>query len=479
VEADEGLMERYLEGEKIGDAELAPVVTRAIQQGSLVPVFATSAAREIGVAEMLDVIAAFFPSPVEAGPAKATKPGTDEQVERAPTVEAPFGAQVFKVMSDPFVGKMTFFRVYSGRLASDEPLYLPRTGKRERSGGLFAVLGKEQQSVPAAVAGQIVCITKVDTPQVSDTICAENDAVVFAPIKFPTPMVSLAIQPQSRNDETRLSTGLSKLTDEDATFVTRRDPQTRELVVTGMSTLHLDVMLARLRSRFDVNVNTREPKIPYLETITATSEAKYRHKKQTGGRGQYGEVYLRLEPNQRGAGFEFLDEIVGAAIPNQFIPAVEKGVRETMELGVLAGYPVVDLKCAVFDGSYHTVDSSEQAFKTAAHNAFREAFAEARPCLLEPIVNIEITVPSKFMGDVTSDINGRRGRVQDVQQIGDLQVIKAQCPMADLLRYSTELRSMTGGEGSFTMEFSHYDLVPHSKVEQIVAAAQKAKEEAK
>ena len=477
VEADEALMERYLEGETISKEELAPVVTKAILEGSLVPVFATSADKETGVSEMLDLVAAYFPSPVDAGAVSGVKPGTEEEVTREPSVDAPFSAQVYKVITDPFVGKMAFLRVFSGKLASDAPLYLPRTGKKERSGGMYSVQGKEMKAVDGVVAGQIFCVSKVEVLQIGDTVCNDHDPIEFPRIKFPTPMVSLAIMPETRGDESRLSSGLAKLADEDPTFVVRRDAQTGEQIVTGMSTLHLDIMLDRLKSRFDAGVTTSEPKIPYLETILSTAEAKYKHKKQSGGRGQYGDVSLRVEPNERGAGFEFIDEIVGGVIPNQFIPAVEKGIRETLEQGVLSGNQVVDVKVAAFYGSYHTVDSSEQAFKTAASNAFKLAFKDAKPCLLEPIVNIETTIPSQFMGDATSDINGRRAGVQDVETLGDMTVIKASCPLAELLRYSTELRSMTGGEGSFTMEFSHYDVVPHLKQEQIIAAAEKAKEE--
>jgi len=476
VEADEGLMERYLEGETISDEELSSVVSKAIVEGTLVPVFATSASKELGITELLDTIAMFFPSPVDAGPVTGTKPDSKEEVRLDPSEDAPFSAQVFKVMSDPFVGKVTFFRARTGSSAAVTPLYLPRTGKSERTGGFFTVMGKEQQPVESVVAGQIFCTAKVDAFRIGDTVCDEKSPVVYPEISFPTPMVSLAVRPESRGDESRLSGSLAKLAEEDPTFRVERNVQTKEMIITGTSTLHLEIMLARLKARFNVNVVTHEPKIAYLETIVGTAEAKYRHKKQTGGRGQFAEVYLRLEANERGAGFEFLDEIVGGAVPRQFIPAVEKGLRETMAEGVIAESQVVDIKVALFDGSFHAVDSSEAAFKIATRNAFREGFLKAKPVLLEPIVNIEVTVPSQFMGDVTGDINGRRGRVNDVESIGDMQAIKAICPLAELQRYSTELRSMTGGQGSFTMEFSHYDIVPSMKQQQIVDAVQKAKE---
>ena len=477
VEADEELMMRYLDGEDITQEVLLNTLSLAFRKRMVVPVFATAGQSDKGVEELLDAFASFFPSPfeVERNATLMARAGEQEIVVK-PT-DPDFSAIVFKSMTDPFVGKMNFFRVLSGTVTNDVPVYNIRTGKKERLANLYRMQGKEQETVQSAGPGDLVCVAKVEDVTISDSLCADGRHVKFPELAFPKPMVSLAVEPQSRGDEQKISGALTTLADEDPTFSVFRDTVTHELIVTGMSTLHLDVMLSRLKRRFDVEVTTKEPDIAYKETVTAKAEAQYRHKKQTGGRGQFADVSLRVEPRPRGSGFEFLDEVVGGRVPNQFIPAVEKGAREQLESGVIAGYPIVDTAVALFDGGFHAVDSSEQAFKTATRNAFQKAFLDARPVLLEPIVNIEITVPSKCMGDITSDLNGRRGRVQDVETLGTLQIIRAQVPLAEIAKYSTELRSMTAGEGSYTIEFSHYDTVPARIQEQIVAKA-KARQEA-
>jgi elongation factor G len=331
--------------------------------------------------------------------------------------------------------------------------------------------------VDSVAPGDILCVTKMEDFRLDDTLCAAGSRLMLKPTGYPTPMTALAVRTQSRDDDQKVHAGLQVLAEGDPTFTIQRDQQSAELVITGMSSLHLDVMLSRLKRRYDVSVETHEPSTPYRETITRVATGRYRHKKQTGGRGQFGEVYLRLEPNTRGAGFEFLDEVVGGAIPRQFIPAVEKGIRETLDRGVIAGYPVVDVKAAVYDGSYHTVDSSEAAFKMAASRAFQEIFEQAKPVLLEPIGLIEVTIPTEFMGDVTGNLTGHRGRILGMDQDGALLVLKAEIPMAEVTRYSTELKSMTGGEGTFTLSFSHYEVVPAQVQQEIVARRQKAKEE--
>jgi len=467
IEADEELMLRYLDGEEISGEEILKTLAPAFKAGTVVPVFCTSVSKDIGVTELLNAIVSYFPSPEEVE-RHATKVGGDEELT-VKAEDSEFSAIVFKSMTDPFVGKMNFFRVISGTISADTSVFNSRTHKKERLANLYRMQGKEQEPVQQAGPGDMICVAKLEDVTISDTLCADQRRVAFDTIVFPKPMVSLAVEPKSRGDEQKISGALSKLADEDPTFTVYRDTVTKELIITGTSALHLDVMLSRLKRRFDVEVTTKEPDIAYKETITAAATAQYRHKKQTGGRGQYGEVYLRLEPRERGEGFEFLDETVGGSVPNQFIPAVEKGSREMLEQGVIAGYPVVDVAVALYDGSFHPVDSSEQAFKTATRNAFTQAFNSAKPVLLEPIVNIEITVPSKYMGDITSDLNGRRGRVQDVETMGSLQVIRAQVPLGEIAKYSTELRSMTAGEGSYTIEFSHYDTVPARVQEQIVA----------
>ncbi|HHT9153481.1 MAG TPA: elongation factor G, partial [Candidatus Hypogeohydataceae bacterium YC40] len=435
-----------------------------------------SSKKLLGIEELLEVIGDFTPNPMGV-----TRKGVDLEKNEEMTIkgqeDAPFSAQVFKCITDPFVGKLVFFRVFSGTLAGDLSFYNSHTKKVEKAGQLLKVFGKEQQPLPRAIAGDIVAMTKVEAIGISDTLCSPRKHIKFEPINFHNPMVSLAVEPKNLGAEQKLSGSLAKLAEEDPTFKVTRDSQTGELIVTGISNLHLDIMLNRLKRRFDVEVNTHEPKIPYKETVTAEADAQYKHKKQTGGRGQYGEVYIRLEPLERGQGFEFETAIVGGKIPGQYVPAVEKGVRETMVKGVIAGYPVVDVKVVLYDGSYHTVDSSEAAFKLAASKAFQKAFMEAKPVLLEPIVNIEITIPPEFMGEISGNLTSRRGRIIGVDTLGKMQVIKASVPMAEITRYETELKSMTGGQGSYSVEFSHYDIVPSFLIQNIVAQGKKKEEE--
>ena len=477
IESDDALMERYLGGEEIGNEELMAAAGRALAKGNLVPVFCCAAEKDIGVDELLEGIVALFPSPVEGLQRRGHKPGTDEEVERPASFDAPFSAQVFKALYDPYVGKLAYFRIFSGTLKPEDGLYNAREEKREKLYHIYRVQGKEQEEVESAAAGDIVAVAKIETLEVSDTVCAESDPVVFPPLKFPEPMVSRAAEPKSRADEQRMSTALARIVSQDRTFKVGRDPQTGELIITGMSDLHLDVVCSKLRRKpFEVEMTLKEPRIPYKETISGKAQGHYRHKKQTGGRVQFAEVYLRVEPLPRGSEFEFVDDIYGGSIPNQYVPAIEKGVREKMATGVLAGYPVADVRVSVYDGKHHEVDSSEAAFKIASRRAFADGFTNAKPILLEPIVNIEITVPSKYMGDITGDLSGRRGRIQGMDTAGDQQVIKATVPLSAISNYSTQLRSITGGEGSYTVEFSHYEPVPPNLQEAIVAKAARAKE---
>jgi len=478
IESDEDLMTRYLEEEEIAPEEIMAAASKAVAQGTLVPVFCCAAEKGIGVGEMLDALVSIFPSPADGLPRQGSKPGGEEAetVTLPPAPDAPFSAQVFKTLYDPFVGKLAYFRIYSGTLRPEDGLYNAREGKREKLGHLYRVQGEKQEEVDSAAAGQIVAVAKIENLEVSDTLCSDAEPVVYPPLAFPTPMVSRAAEPKTRGDEQRMSTALARIASQDKTFLEGRDPQTGELVITGMSDLHLQVIMSKLSAKpFEVEMVLKEPRIPYKETITAKADGHYRHKKQTGGRGQFAEVYLRLEPLERGGEFEFVDEIYGGSIPRQFVPAVEKGVRETMVQGVIAGYPAVDFRVAVYDGKHHDVDSSEAAFKIASARAFSQAFRDARPVLLEPIVNIEVTIPTKYMGDISGDLSGRRGRIQGMGTEGDQQIIQAQVPLAAVANYSTQLRSMTGGEGSYTMEFSHYEAVPANVQQEIVAKAGKAK----
>jgi len=474
VEANDELLEKYLGEEQISAEELSSAFVGSMVAGQVVPILCCSTVKGIGVKEVMDFLAMNTPSPVEG--LKRRYQSGEEEVEITPDPNGPFIAQVFKCLTDPFVGKVSFFRVFSGTMTAGQ-VYNSRTGRAEKVTQIFRPQAREQEQVERAIPGDIIGVTKVEGIAISDTLCDREANVSLPKLIFPQPMVAVAVEPKARGDEQRISEALSKIADEDPTFKVSRDTQTNELVITGMSTLHLDVILSRLKNRFGVEVTTKEPKIPYRETITRNAEGKYRHKKQTGGRGQFAEVWLRIEPLERGAGFEFVDEIVGGAIPSQFIPAVEKGIREAMQQGIIAGYPVQDLRVRVYDGKDHPVDSSEAAFKIAAARAFKNAFMEAKPVLLEPIVNMEIVVPSKYMGDISGDLNSRRGRIVNVDASGDMQIIKAQVPMAEVMNYATQLRSITGGTGSFTMEFSHYDVVPARIAEAVIAKSKPREEE--
>lgn len=475
IECDDDLMEKYLGGENISKDEMAAVFRQAVASGSVVPVLCCAAKEQIGLKETLEFLASCAPSPGEAPPRKATDKAGDE-VELLPDPAAPFCARVFRTTVDVHVGKLVFFRVYSGSLGEDLAVMVSRTGKTERLGHIYSVFGKDQNEVSETVPGDILCVSKVESLMFNDTLCSPGSALTMAPIRFPTPMMSLAVEPHSRDDEEKISVGLQKLAENDPSFLIERDAQSRELVITGMGTLHLEVALSKLKRRYNISVDSHEPSTPYHETITRKGEGRYKHKKQTGGHGQYGEVYLRIEPAERGEGFEFVDEIKGGVIPHQYVPAVEKGIREALQQGKVAGYPVVDVKATVYYGSFHAVDSSEAAFKIAASRAFQLAFEQCKPVLLEPVVKVEVTIPSEFMGDVTANLSGHRGRILGMDHVGQMQVLQAEIPLAEVRRYNTELKSITGGEGSFTLEFSHYERVPEHIQQQIIASKKQQQE---
>jgi elongation factor G len=508
VECDEALMEKYLIEGSVTDEELNGVIHKALATGTIIPIFCTSAKKEIGVSELLQALALYALSPVEGKRRTATQGSGDkaQEVTLEPTETAEFTAQVFKTLSDKFVGNLSFLRIYSGKLTGEQPLVNTRNGKSSRTGGLLQMQGKSQKTVPEGIAGDIVAVAKVEDLHVGDTVTAHAHGVKLPVLVFPTPMFGLAVEPKSRGDEQKISGSLHKIADEDPTFVVTRDNQTKEMVMTGMSQLHLEVVQHRLKRRFDLEVITKEPKIPYRETITTHAEASYRHKKQSGGRGQFGEVHLRVYPLSREISteeelleqfankdkfekmrsahyddhfnFAFIDHIVGGTIPNQFIPAVEKGCKELLERGALAGYRIQDVAVEVFFGKDHPVDSSEAAFKIAGRMAFKTAFLQARPVLLEPIVNLEVTVPSKYTGSILSDLNTKRARIENQDSLpGDLAVIMAKAPLAEVTRYAAQLGSITQGQGSYSMEFSHYDQVPGNVQQQIVSKAKVAADE--
>jgi elongation factor G len=482
VELDEDLMMRYLEGETVAPDELRRAAHDAIAQGKLVPVLCVCTRKDLGLRELLDLIAGCGLGPADIHRFGTRGTASDAPVEEIlPAEDGTLVAQVFKTVNDQFMGKLSYLRILTGRLAHDTTIVNLRSGKTTKTGHIYILQGKQQEEVHQAIAGDIVAIAKFDDLHVSDTISnvGGNSTVSnfrVPPIKFPVPMVPRAVQPKARDDETKMSAGLAKIADEDPTFSIRRDTQTHELVVSGMSDLHLDVIQQRLKHRHKLEMNTHVPQVPYLETIQADAEANHRHKKQTGGRGQFAEVHLRVRPRERGQGFNFVNAVKGATIPNQFIPAVEKGVREQMEKGVISGNQVVDTEVEVFFGKDHPVDSSEQAFKTAGATAFRKAFEQSAPVLLEPIVSIEVTIPSAKFGDISADLSTRRGHITGMDSLpGNLQIIRAEVPLAEVLTYASQLKSMTGGQGSFTMEFKSYDPVPPNIQLQIVDRYKKSR----
>lgn len=478
VETDDDLMNRYLEGETLTVPDLREAAHRAIAQGKLVPIVCVSARKDLGVKELIGLLIDCSLNPADVH--RLALQEDEAEVELEPHEDGEVIAQVFKTTNDQFMGKLSYLRILSGRIASDTVLVNLRSGKTSKVNHLYRLQGKNQEEVKEAIAGDIVAIAKFDDLHVSDTVSSSANGQTthlhLPPIKFPTPMVPRAVEPKTREDEPKISAGLAKIADEDPTFTFRRDPQTHELVISGMSELHLDVIQNRLKNRYKLDMTTHIPHVPYLETITGTAEAHHRHKKQTGGRGQFADVHLRIRPRDRGEGFNFVDAIKGGVIPGQYIPAVEKGVREQLDKGVISGNSVVDVEAEVFFGGYHPVDSSEQAFKTASASAFRKAFLDARPVLLEPIVNLEVTVPTEKFGDISADLSTRRGHITGMEALpGGQQVIQATVPLSEVLRYATDLKSMTAGQGSYTMEFKSYEPVPPNVQQTIVDKWAKAR----
>jgi len=482
VESDEAMMEAYLGGEEIPPEKLQAAVASAMVEGTVAPVLFTSAKGEVGIAELMDAIASYFPSPEQAGATPCLDGEGDEAGEVAVDVDPgkPFVGQAFKVATDPFIGKLVWVRILQGAVTSDTAYALAGEKKTTKIGHLFKVMGKDTQEAKQAVAGDIIALAKVEEIQYGMVLHTEPKPMFRAMPPVPTPMFSLAVAPKSRGDEQKISGVLAKLAEEDPTFGVNRDSQTNEMVISGIGDLHLRVELAKMKGRFDLDVDTKPPRIPYRETILAKAEGHHRHKKQTGGAGQFGEVYLRVEPLERGEGFDFVNDLFGESIPRQFLPAIEKGIHEVLNKGAIAGYPLQDVRVSVYDGKHHPVDSKEVAFKTAGRNAFLDAIEKAKPAILEPIVSMEITIPANNMGDIASDLSGRRGRILGQDMLpGNQCLVKAQAPLAEVMQYDSQLRSATGGQGSFTMELSHYEAVPGNVQQQIVAAAKTDKDEEK
>lgn len=484
VEMDEEIMEKYLGGEEPDDSHLHKALEQAMISGHVVPILFTDAKADVGVKELIEVICRHFPSPIEARPWPMTE--TDGQEKSHEYEDGPAShlmAHVFKVTTDPFVGKLSVFRVHQGKAVGSAQVAVGGARKALKLGHIFHLQGKDHKEVPEIIAGDIGAVAKIEELHTGDVMRDDPKAPALHPksVTYPTPMFGLAITPKARGDEQKISTQLQKLAEEDPTFKWQTDRQTHEIVVNGMGELHLRLMLERMKNR-GVQVDTKPPKIAYRETIQLTAEGHHRHKKQTGGAGQFGEVFLRVEPlpadsssarANGGSGLEIVNEVFGGAIPGQFIPAVEKGIHDLMEQGPIAGYPIQDVKVAITDGKHHPVDSKEVAFRAAGKLAFKDAVLKAKPALLEPIVNMEVTIPEDKMGTITGDLSGKRGRIQGTDMLpGGLAVVKAQAPLSEVMQYQSQLKSVTGGQGSFVMEFSHYEPAP-PQVQQAVAAAYK------
>ncbi|MFQ5913590.1 MAG: elongation factor G [Nitrospinota bacterium] len=471
AEGEDELLEKYLESGDLSNEEILKGLAAGVREGKVVPALCGSAAKLIGVQPLLTAVAELLPSPLQRPAVSANNPANGEPVTVRPDEGGPLNARVFKTVSDPYAGRLSFFRVFSGKLSSDSTVFNGTQGERERVGQLYNIRGKEQ--IPAGVisAGDFGAVAKLKATKTGDTLCDEKSVAVFGPIGFPKPAISFAVVPKTKGDEEKISTAIQRLMEEDAALELSRDPQTKEMIISGLGDLHLEVALEKMKRKFGVEVEFKTPRVPYKETIRGLAKAQGKYKKQTGGRGQYGDTWIEISPRSRGGGFEFVNNIVGGAIPRQYIPAVQKGIVETMHAGVLAGYPVTDVQVKLYDGSFHSVDSSEMAFKIAGSMAFKKAFKDAKPVLLEPIMNMEISVPSDLVGDVIGDLNSRRGKVLGMKPVGATSVVEAQVPLAEVLTYAITLRSITADRGSFTMEFSRYEELPGQVAEKVIAGA--------
>ncbi len=480
AESDDSLMEKYLGGESLTDAEMAEGLKKGIAAGRIIPIFAGDGYFLVGVKTLMDCIVGSFPTAANTAEVKAFRAGSEEQVNVPCREEGQPLAFVFKTFIEPHAGNLNFFRVYSGYLETGQDLYNANDSKSEKIGQLFYPMGKDRIDAGRVTVGDIGIAVKLKETGTGDTLCPKANQLVLPGISLPKPSISEAISTKSKDDDAKIGPALAKLHEEDPTFTFGYVPEIRQTLINGLGELHLDIMVGRLKRRFNIEVNRIKPRIPYRETITKTVQSvEYKHKKQTGGHGQYGHVVIRLEPQPRGAGFEFVDEIVGGVIPNNFIPSVEKGIRAAMNEGAVAGYQIVDVKVALHFGSYHEVDSSGTSFEIAGAGALKKGMLEAGPVLLEPVVKLEVAAPEEYAGQVMGDLNSRRGRIQGMDSVKGVQVIKATVPQAELYKYSTALRSMTQGRGSFEMEFSHYEEVPYEITQKIIAESKKEKEEAK
>ena len=471
AESDEKLMDKYFETGALTPEEFRAGLKKSILNHQIFPVFAASGLANVGAQTLLNAFLSYLPSPVEAGNVKVLIGGAEKTVPPSP--DAPFAAIVFKTISDPYTGRISLMRVLSGRINPDATVANLGRETDEKLGGLFFLQGKEQVAAGQAKAGDIVATAKLKITVTGDSLSAKGSGITLAPIVFPLPSISFAIEPKTRADEDRISQATHRIIEEDPTVRIERDPNTSQLLISGNGELHVRIITERLKKRYNVDVDLKPPKISYLETIKGRSDVQGRHKKQTGGRGQFGDCWIKFEPLPRGKDFEFDDKIFGGSIPRNFIPSVEKGIQEARKKGVLAGYPTVDFKAILYDGSYHDVDSSDIAFKIAATKAYKKGIREAKPTLLEPVMNVEIYTPETYMGDIMGNLNGRRGKVQGMEQKGPMRVLKAQVPMSEMLDFEPTLTSITGGRGSFLMEFDHYEEAPSHIQQKIIADAVK------
>lgn len=474
-ETDDALLEKYLDGQELSLDELKRALRKATLERQVFPILFGSSTRQIGIDRLLDAVADYLPSPIDEGEPEGKNPSTGEVEKRKPDPSAPFSAYVFKTISDPFAGKLSVMRVMSGTLNHDGACYNSNKQSKEKIAHMFRLEGKKQEPAKDVSVGDIVAAAKLKDITTGDTLCDEKAPIQYAGPPHFSPVISFALEPKSKADEEKVPQGLHRMMEEDLTIEVHRDEETRDFILSGMGQQHIEIIVEKLKRKYGADVVLKAPKVPYKETIRGKASAQGRLKKQTGGRGQFGDTWLRVEPLPHGGGFQFVDEIVGGAIPRNYIPAVEKGIREAMTGGYLAGYPMVDLRVTLYDGSYHDVDSSDMAFKIAASLGFKNAVEKAKPVLLEPIMNMDVTVPDECMGDVIGDLNSRRGKVLGMDTKGHSQIIKSKVPMSEVLKYAPDLRALTSGRGEFHLEFSHYEELPSHLSEKVIKDAQARK----
>ncbi len=479
AEADDALADKYLEGEEITQAEITAGLKQGIAEGLIIPVLIGASTAQIGATEMLDAIVDFLPSPADVSDVAATQPDGAEEVSLSADSDGPLAALVFKTSADPFVGKLSYFKVYSGTFGSDSQLWNANTGQSERIGQVFEVRGKEQTAVPDFASGDIGATPKLTSVLTGHTLCTRDSRFILEGMEFPRPVYLMAVSPKSQADVDKMTSSLARIVEEDPSLTVTREPDTLEVLLGGLGDTHVDIAVEKMKNKFGAEMVLQIPKVAYKETIGGRTRVEYRHKKQSGGHGQFGHVWLELEPLPRGGGFEFAETVVGGNVPREYIPSVGKGVAKAMTDGAIAGYPIVDVKATLFDGSYHTVDSSGICFEIAGGQALTKGVQQASPTLLEPIMRVEIVVPDDYTGDIIGDMNSKRGRIQGMTPQGDsTTMIEGETPQAEMLRYATELRSMTQGQGSFTIEFDHYEEVPAHLVDRLVEQL-KEREEAR